>query len=259
MLSGRTAIITGGGSGLGTGIAQALGEAGANIVLGDINQEALENATASLKDMGIDVIGVYMDITQDESIESAFQCAIKQFGGIDILVNNAGITKLQNIFDITTKDWDMIFNLNVRAMFSCSQLFASQLFKDHKPGRIVNIASNAGKVSYIGQAHYNASKAAVINLTQSLAKEFAPMNINVNAVCPGAVDTEMLRKLMVQTVQESAEAISVETLRETWGPPQLGRLIQPIEVGRVIAFLASDSAEIIRGQSISVDGGNTPY
>lgn len=259
MLQGKTAVITGGASGLGAGIALALGEAGANIFLGDVNEDALKTTVADLQNKGIKVMGEYMDITDPESIEKAYHTALEKFDGLDILVNNAGITKLQGLFEITANDWDLVFDLNVKALFQCSQIFASMRIKDNKPGNIINIASNAGKVSFAGQAHYNASKAAVINMTQSLANELAPHQINVNAVCPGAVDTHMLRSLMQQTVDESDEGITVEDLRQSWGPPQIGRLIQPIEVGRVIAFLASDDATIIRGQAINVDAGNTPY
>ena len=124
-------------------------------------------------------------------------------------------------------------------------------------GNIVNVSSNGAKVCFADMADYNASKAAVMNLTQSMALEWAPDGINVNAVCPGAVDTAMLRKCMEESMRLYGGTI--EEMRKTWGPPQLGRLIQPYEVGRVIRFLASEDAAIIRGQSTSVDAGNTRF
>ena len=260
-LEGKTALITGGGSGLGRGIGQAMAELGASIVAADVRLEPAEAAAARLREQGYHAIAVAMDVTKPDSISKALDEAQKAMGQLDILVNNAGITKMQNIEDITPADWEQVFSINVEGMFLCCQQFSSYLRQQGRSGRIVNIASNAAKVTFPGQAHYNASKAAVANLTQSLAKELAAYHINVNAVCPGAVDTEMLRFCMQKTIESAPSncEITIEDLRKTWGPPQLGRLIQPIEVGRVVAFLATDAAEIIRGQSISVDAGNTPY
>lgn len=260
-LNGRVALITGGGSGLGRGIGQALAELGAIVVAADIQTEPAEEAASALRQQGYQAMAVKMDVTDPASVTTAMEAALSQFGHLDILINNAGITKMQNIEDITPADWEKVFSINVEGMFFCCQSFSQILRRTGSSGSIVNIASNAGKVTFPGQAHYNASKAAVMNLTQSLAKELAPCGIRVNAVCPGAVDTEMLRYCMLKTIEDApAEAKpTVEQLRATWGPAQLGRLIQPIEVGRVVAFLASDAAEIIRGQSISVDAGNTPY
>ena len=260
-LQGKVALITGGGSGLGRGIAQAMAELGASIVAADVRKEPAEQAAAWLRDQGYSAIAVEMDVTQPSSISAGLEEARKAFGTLDILVNNAGITKMQDIEAITPADWKQVFAINVEGMFLCCQQFAADLRRQGRPGRIVNIASNAAKVTFPGQAHYNASKAAVVNLTQSLAKELAADQINVNAVCPGAVDTEMLRYCMLKTIETAPEGsgLTVESLRASWGPPQLGRLIQPLEVGRVVAFLATDAAQIIRGQSISVDAGNTPY
>jgi NAD(P)-dependent dehydrogenase (short-subunit alcohol dehydrogenase family) len=172
-------------------------------------------------------------------------------------VNNAGVVALDNVLDIPLKDWDLLFDVNVKGLFLASQLAARQMIAQGTGGSIVNIASNAGKVGFPAQAHYNATKAAVINLTRSMALELAPSKINVNAVCPGAVDTPMLLECAVWITERSGG--DPRALVQTFAPPQLGRLIQPIEVGRVVAFLASDEAAIIRGQSINVDAGATPY
>lgn len=256
----QVVCITGGGSGLGEGIAQAFTEQGAAVVLADVNVKKAQTVADKLVAAGHKAIVVKMDVTDEEDVLKALREASAQMGKIDVLVNNAGITKMQNLEDISKEDWDTIFAVNVRGLFRCCQVFAAMLKERGATGKIVNIASNAAKVTFPGQAHYNASKAAVANMTQSLAKELAPA-INVNAVCPGAIDTEMLEYCMKQTIAMALEGQKpdIATLRATWGPMQLGRLIQPVEVGRVVAFLASDEAIIIRGQSISLDAGNSPY
>lgn len=260
-LKDKVVFITGGGSGLGAAIGQACGTMGAKVILGDIRLENVGKAAEVLREDGMDVIAVEVDVTSEESVKKAFDKGVEAFGDITVLINSAGITRMQNIEDISMEEWDKVFAINVRGLFSCCQQFSNRLRDCKKGGAIVNIASNAAKVTFPGQAHYNASKAAVVNMTQSLAKELAPYGINVNAVCPGAVDTEMLRYCMEETIKNSPEGEepAIEDLRGTWGPPQLGRLIQPIEVAKIVAFLAADEAAIIRGQSISIDGGNTPY
>lgn len=260
-LKDKVVLITGGASGLGRGIGQAVAELGAAVVAADVRREQAEEAAEALRQQGFRAAAVEMDVTDEAGIAGAVDFAVAEFGRLDVLVNNAGITRMQSIEDITAQDWERVFAINVGGMFQCCRIFSNYLRREGRPGRIVNIASNAAKVTFPGQAHYNASKAAVVNMTQSLAKELAPYGINVNAVCPGAVDTEMLRYCMLRTIEDApADAKpTVEDLRACWGPPQLGRLIQPIEVGRVVAFLATDAAEIVRGQSISIDGGNTPY
>ncbi|MCI9076855.1 MAG: SDR family oxidoreductase [Dorea sp.] len=259
-LKGKIAFITGGGSGLGVGIADALTEQGADIVLADIALDKAEAAAEALRAKGFKAYSVKMDITDYDDVKAAMDKAEEMAGSLDILINNAGLTKMQNIEDIREEDWDIVFDINVRGTFRCCQVFADLVKARKGEGRIVNIASNAAKVTFPGQAHYNASKAAIVNMTQSLAKELAP-TINVNAVCPGAIDTAMLRFCMDRTIEDAPEdeKPTIEELRMAWGPSQIKRLIQPIEVGRIVAFLASDAAYIIRGQSISIDAGNTPY
>ena len=259
-LKGQVIFITGGGGGLGDGIARATAEQGAAVVLSDVNLENAEKVTQKLIADGHKAIAVKMDVTDVGDIQKAMGEVLAQMGKIDVLVNNAGYTRMQNYADISARDWDVVFAVNVRGLFLCSQVFADIVKKSGAGGKIINIASNAAKVTFPDQVPYNASKAAVVNMTQSLAKELAPF-INVNAVCPGAVDTEMLEYCMHQTIAAAPDGQkpTIADLRSAWGPPQLGRLIQPVEVGRVVAFLASDDAAVIRGQSINVDAGNTPY
>lgn len=260
-MKNQVVLVTGGGSDLGIAIGIACGRLGARVLLGDIRPESLEKGMELLKREGIEAAALEMDVTKPEMVKAAFDKGRETFGEITRLVNSAGITRMQQIECISMEDWDKVFAINVRGMFSCCQEFSNRLKEAGKEGTIVNIASNAAKVTFPGQAHYNASKAAVVNMTQSLAKELAPFGINVNAVCPGAVDTEMLRYCMEETIKGAPkeDRPSIEELRKTWGPPQLGRLIQPSEVAEIVVFLMSDAAEVIRGQSINVDAGNTPY
>jgi NAD(P)-dependent dehydrogenase (short-subunit alcohol dehydrogenase family) len=158
--------------------------------------------------------------------------------------------------DTSLQEWRQHFDVNVTALFECCRLFA-RYAAGRSGGSIVNVASNAGKVGYPNMAAYNASKAAVISLTRTLAAEWAQYDINVNAVCPGGVETPMLRAVAEWVSGRTGD--DVEELFSTMTPRQLGRHVQPVEVGRVVSFLLSDDATIIRGQSINVDGGDTPY
>lgn len=257
-LNGRTAFISGGSSAMGRGIARALLEKGAKVVLGDLDQNLLSQAKSELDAYG-PVGTTVLNLTKKESIENALNSTEDIFGTTDILVNNAGVCIGHGIMEIPEKSFNLTFQVNVFGLFQMSRTFVARLIAKGQNGNILNIASNAAKVCFEGMADYNASKAAVANLTQSMAKEWAKNGINVNAVCPGAVDTDMLRNCMLDIESSTNGAVTVEDCRKTWGPPQLGRLIQPYEVGRIAAFLVSEAAVIIRGQSISIDGGNTPY
>ncbi|MDD3400235.1 MAG: SDR family NAD(P)-dependent oxidoreductase [Eubacteriales bacterium] len=258
-LDGRVAIVTGGGSGLGTGIANALGERGASIVLCDINETLLEKSKAELSQKGIAVETCICDVTDENTFQKVLELSETAFGGADILVNNAGVTRMQDFFEVEKKDFNFIYNINVMGLFRCTQQFADNLRKKNKHGNVVNLASNGAKVTYQDQVHYCSSKAAVVNMTQCMAANLAPYDINVNAVCPGAVDTSMLRACMAATEKQTDGKVTIADCERTWGPPQLGRLIQPVEVGRIIAFLCSDAGAMIRGQSINVDAGNTKF
>lgn len=251
-LQDRVIAVTGGAGGIARGIAEAILEAGGRVGLMDLDRAKVE-ATATAIDAD-KVAGFASDVTDPASLEKAFAALVARFGRLDGLVNNAGIVRLGPADQTTPGGLDLELAVNVKGVLLASQEAAKRF-----PGRgaIVNIASNAGKVGYRNMAGYNASKAAVISLTRSLSLEWVEKGINVNAVCPGGVATDMLKSvadfLAPRLGQESGK------LFDTMYPVQLGRHIQPVEVGRVVAFLLSDAAEIIRGQSINVDGGDTPY
>lgn len=245
-LQDKVVVVTGAGRGLGQGIVSALAAEGASVVAGDL----------AAPEVGAHV-SVAMDVTDPTAIATAVERAVAAYGRIDGWVNNAGVVHMAPALDLSAADWSAEFAVNTAAVFGCCQAAARQLIAQGGGGSIVNIASNAGKVGYGNMAAYNASKAAVINLTRSLAAEWAAAGINVNCVCPGGVDTPMLGQvadwIAARTGDDPGELLATMT------PAQLGRHIQPVEVGRVVAFLLSDDAAIIRGQAINVDGGDTPY
>ncbi|MDW6023646.1 SDR family oxidoreductase [Mesorhizobium sp. BAC0120] len=252
-LQDRVVAVTGGAGGIARGIAEAILEAGGRVGLMDLDRAKVE-AAASALNAGDRVVGLVADVTDEASTEAALKTLVERMGRLDGLVNNAGIVRLGPADETTAAGLDLELAVNVKGVFLTAQA-AARLFTNG--GSIVNIASNAGKVGYRNMAGYNASKAAVINLTRSLALEWAERGINVNAVCPGGVATDMLKSVADFLAPRLSQ--DKDALFQTMYPAQLGRHIQPIEVGRVVAFLLSDAAVIIRGQSINVDGGDTPY
>ena len=257
ILEGRTVVVTGAGGGMGRGIADAVAEAGARVVAGDLALSTVAETAGRIEAAGGRALPLVLDVTDPASIEAAVARTVEAFGRLDGWVNNAGVLRMAAAADISAADWDAQMRVNVSGLFSCCQAAARRFEAQGGGGAIVNVASNAGKVGYPNMAGYNAGKAAVINLTRSLAAEWAPRGVNVNAVCPGGVDTPML--LAVAEWITARQGGDARELVRHMTPAQLGRHVQPIEVGRVVAFLLSDEAAIIRGQSINVDGGDTPY
>jgi meso-butanediol dehydrogenase/(S,S)-butanediol dehydrogenase/diacetyl reductase len=257
MLSGKTVVVTGAGSGVGRGIALAVAEAGGRVVATDLDPSAAQETVSIVRDEGGEAVAASVDVTLESAVSQAIAMAVERFGALDGWVNNAGVLKMGPAIEMSERDWTVQFEVNARAVCDCSCLAAKQMIAQGNGGSIVNVASNAGKVGYPNMAAYNASKAAVISLTRSHASEWAAHRINVNAVCPGGVETPMLTDV-AEWIGER-EGIEPEQLLPMMKPAQLGRHIQPIEVGRVVTFLLSDQAAIIRGQAINVDGGDTPY
>jgi meso-butanediol dehydrogenase/(S,S)-butanediol dehydrogenase/diacetyl reductase len=256
-LEDKVALVTGAANGLGAGIVEALLAQGARVALADINAPALQATQARLDPLGDRTIGLVADVTDEAAIEHLVAGAVAAFGRVDALVNNAGVIAMGEALQEGSDRFDFQFAVNVGGLFACCKATARRFIAQQSGGAIVNIASNAGKVGFPAMAGYNASKAAVINLTRTLAAEWASHRINVNAVCPGSVATPMLRNVAEFLSSQTGQPADQHFGRMV--PAQLKRHIQPVEVGRVVAFLLSDEAEIIRGQSINVDGGETPY
>ena len=261
MLKEKVVFITGGARGIGYGIARAALETGAQVAIGDLHEQAVfaarESLLTELPVSGDAVLATVLDVADELSVEKALTTAWSHFGFLNGLVNNAGTVRLGADLEASQNDWQVQMEVNVIGTHNCCRAFAQKLIEADQAGAIVNIASNCGKVGYPNMAGYNASKAAVINLTRSLSAELSEYDINVNAICPGGVNTPMLMEVAEVVGQRIGE--NPEELFKTMVPAQLGRHIEPLEIGRVAVFLLSDHAGIIRGQSINADGGDTPY
>lgn len=237
-LAGRRALITGAARGIGAAIAQTFRAEGAELALLDIDAERLE-ATAR----GLEAGAYAVDLADIEATTSVVGRAIDDLGGLEILVNNAGILKMAPLLEIDPADWDLTFAVNVRSMLVTTQVAAKAMIPNGR-GAIVNMASMGGKSGAPNQAHYAASKAAVISLTQVAAKELGPYGITVNCICPGYVLTEM-----------GAATRTEAMIREWSAKSPLGRLAEPSDVANMALFLASDEAAYCTGQAMNVTGG----
>jgi len=257
ILDGRVVFVTGAGRGIGRGIAEAVAEAGADVVAGDLDLGLAEETARLLAAHGRRTVALRLDVTDPALLEAAVARTLEAFGRLDGWVNNAGTLHMAAALDFTREAWEAEMQVNVAALFACCQAAAREMIRAGGGGALVNVASNAGKVGYPNMAAYNAAKAAVISLTRSLSAEWAAHRVNVNAVCPGGVDTPMLHG----AAEWLAPRVGVPApeLHARMKPRQMDRHIRPLEVGRVVAFLLSEAATIIRGQAINVDGGDTPY
>ncbi|RKY02786.1 MAG: beta-ketoacyl-ACP reductase [Spirochaetes bacterium] len=241
-LSGKVSFITGGARGIGFEIASLFAKHGSDIVIGDVNGENLRKAVDQLKGFGIDAEGYILDVSNYESCEEVVKKAIDKYGHVDILVNNAGITRDNLIMRMKIEDFDKVISINLKGVFNCTKALIRYMMKQ-RSGRIINISSVIGLMGNAGQANYAASKAGVIGLTKSTAKEVASRNINVNAIAPGYIQTEMTEVLPDDVKQKMLEGIP------------LSRPGTPTDVANAALFLASDYSSYITGQVIVVDGG----
>ncbi len=241
-LQNKVALITGGAQGIGKTISGELVQNGAHVVLGDVNLEGAQATAEAINNNGGSASAVKIDVSNPAEVKQIFDSILKDKKPIDIMINNAGITRDGLMIRMKEADWDRVLNINLKGTFLCSQQAAKQMMKQ-KSGAIVNIASIVGVMGNFGQANYSASKAGVIGLTKTLAREVASRGIRVNAVAPGFIDTEMTRVLDESVRQKLIEQIP------------LAKLGLPEDVARCVAFLVSDRSSYITGQVINVNGG----
>lgn len=256
-LQDKVAIVTGGGSGIGHGICLRLAEEGASVVVADLDADAADRVAGEISGQNGLAMGVRVDVRNQDSVQEMVDKAVETYGGIDILVNNAGVSKIIPFFETTEADWDFIFDVNCKGVLFCSQAVARVMIEQGRGGKIVNLASQAGRRGEALVLAYCASKACVISMTQSTALALAEHKINVNAVAPGIVDTPFWEQVDRQFAKLLHMEIG-EPKRTFTASIPLGRIEQPADVAGAVAFLASSDADYITQQCLNVDGGNWP-
>jgi NAD(P)-dependent dehydrogenase (short-subunit alcohol dehydrogenase family) len=259
-LENKTAIVTGGGRGIGKAIGMCLAEEGANIVLADIDLESAEKTAAEIEAMGRRSLVVRTDVTRRDEVQAMVVRTLDAFGRIDILVNNAGVVGERRGLPFTNlqeEDWDICYEVNLKGIFIVCKEVVPHLI-EQQAGKIINISSIAGRQGEEPLPHYSASKAGTISFTQALAKELGRYNINVNCICPGLLWTPMWRQLEgMFTGDASPETVERRAVFEAAVRrlTPLQREQTPEDIGKLAVFLASEDARNITGQSINVDGG----
>jgi meso-butanediol dehydrogenase / (S,S)-butanediol dehydrogenase / diacetyl reductase len=241
-LDGRVAVVTGGARGIGRAIVDALAVRGADVVVADLDPDMAGEAEA-----------VRVDVTDEASVRGLVRDVIERHGRLDILVNNAGVSRSVAFVDIDEAEWDRVFAVNVKGVYLACRAVVPHMMQ-RRSGKIVNISSMVGKEAIPLFVHYSASKFAVLGLTQGLAKEMAPYDVNVNAVCPGVVRTPLWEPLLDQ-LSATKGITRDEAFDEFVSGIPLGRPQEPEDIGEVVAFLASDRARNMTGQGINVTGG----
>lgn len=244
-LKGKVALITGAAQGMGKAVAEVFAEESARLILVDIQKEKLQKFTTKLKEKEITVRSFICNVTDDERVHEVVNTVLKDFGRIDILVNCAGILFPTRFHEMTIKEWDQVLSVNLRGVF----LFMREIYphmKEKSDGRIVNFSSTAGlTVSTLGGAHYTASKHGVIGITKAVAKEGGSYGVRVNAVCPGLIDTEMVRGTI--------EKHDIKKYEQSFPIKRIG---DPKEVAELVLFLVSDRSSYITGVSLNISGGD---
>lgn len=241
-LEGKIAFVTGASYGIGFAIANALSAAGATIVFNDINQDLVNKGLAAYEEKGIKAHGYVCDVTDEEAVQKTVAQIREEVGVIDILVNNAGITRDDLVMRMKEEDFDAVLATNLKGAFLCCKTAARTMIKQ-RFGRVVNVSSVVGLRGNAGQSNYAASKAGLIGLTKSLAKELATRGVTVNAVAPGFIDTDMTAVL-----PETARTALLDTI-------PMKRLGTGADVAAAVAFFASEEAGYLTGQVLCVDGG----
>ena len=244
-MTAKIAIVTGAGQGMGRSVAMKLASEGNKIIVNDVNSEQADSTVSKINALGGIAYPNNADVTShDEVTNMADQC-LTLYGNIHILVNNAGVLRPTKVIDIEEQEWDWVIGVNLKGTYLCSRAVLPAM-QDAGWGRIVNFSSTAGKsTSTVGGAHYTAAKAGILGFTRHLSREAAPFGISVNSVCPGLIDTEMVRS----TISEDRAKFYTDSF-------PISRMGDPTEVAELVAFLASDKAAYITGASLDINGGD---
>jgi len=241
-VDGKVALVTGAARGIGRAIAEELAREGANLVICDLQEEWLADTASAVRQLGREVLCLAVNVTDSGAVTASVGKALERFGRVDILVNNAGITKDGLLVRMSDEDWDAVLNVNLKGAFLFTRAVAKPMMKQ-RSGCIVNIASIIGLIGNAGQCNYAASKAGMIALTKSCAKELASRNIRVNAVAPGFIESKMTEVLAEDLRQKMLEAIPLK------------RFGTPADVAKAVLFLVSEGSAYITGQVLTVSGG----
>ena len=240
--TGKKALVTGSGSGIGKSIALVLARMGADIVVNDVAIENAEQTAGEIRSLGRKAIVSKANVVNDTEVKKMFETIALDFERLDILVNNAGITRDSLLMEMEESHWDQVMDVNLKGVFLCCK-YAAKLMSGQEYGKIINISSASAQMGNIGQVNYAASKGGVISITKTLAKELARFKVNVNGVAPGFIKTPM-----TQSVPEKVEKYLI-------GQIPLRRAGEPEEIANAVAFLASDISSYITGQILSINGG----
>lgn len=241
-LTGKVALVTGAAQGIGKATAHLLARQGADVVVWDVNLEKADEVAREIQALGRRSMAMRVDVSRWEEVDRMVQAVVDQLGKIDLLINNAGIARDKLILRMTEEDWDAVLDINLKGTFNCTKAVIRYMSKQ-RSGRIVNIASVVGEMGNAGQANYAASKAGVIGLTKTIAREFAQRGITVNAIAPGYIQTAMTEALPEKAKEALKSLIPME------------RLGQPEDVAQAVLFLVSEASSYITGQVLNVNGG----
>lgn len=253
LLQGKTAIVTGASKGIGRAIALRLAREGAAVLVTSRSPDGTEEVTKEVQQHAPDSFGLPVDVTREEDVRRMIDAARERWGRIDIIVNNAGVSSMEWVENLSDEDWNTNMDVNATGVFRCCRAIAP-IMREQGHGKIINIASLAAKRGAMFLGHYAASKFAVLGLTKTLALELAPHNVQVNAVCPGIVLTDMIYReweweaALLGTTPEAVRQSVLDSI-------PLGRFAEPDDVAKVVAFLASEYADYMTGQAINVTGG----
>lgn len=242
MMKDKVVVVTGASRGIGRAIATKMAADGAKVVVSARSADALDNLVSEIREQGGDAISVPTDISSTADVDSLFGAAVEAFGRVDVLVNNAGITRDNLLVRMKDADWDAVLDTNLKGAFLCTRA-AAKIMGKQRVGRIVNISSVVGEMGNAGQANYCASKAGLIGLTKSVARELAKRNVTVNAITPGFIVTDM------------TDVLSEKVKESLLGQIPLGRFGEAEDIVSAVMFLASDQAAYITGQVLGVNGG----